>query len=699
MTGASQIDLLWVLLSAALVALMQLGFLLLEAGVVRSKNAVSVALKNASDFCVAVLAFWGIGFALMFGAGGGALSGPVTLGLGGDEPERLAFFLFQATFCGTAATIVSGAVAERMRFRGYMAVALLISALIYPIFGRWAWGGLLEGEAVGWLERLGFADFAGSTVVHSVGGWVALAAVLVIGPRERAFSREEGPPARDLALSAGGALLLWIGWLGFNGGSTLAFDARVPAILVNTILAASAGGAGGLATVGLISGRARPGGAIGGIVAGLVAITAGADAAAPAEAVALGAAGGAVSALAGAGLRRLRIDDPVGAIPAHLVAGALGTLAVPLLEGRGDGPLLEAIGVQAAGVAAAGVWAFGIAFPALKLLDRLSSLRPDRASERAGLDLTEHGAGSALLETLAIMEAQRREGDFSARVPVEPGEEAGLVADQYNRVLARVEEEIAAREGLAERLAEARDAAEASSRAKSQFLSTMSHELRTPMNGVLGLAAVLERTGLEPRQQAMVSEMRASGERLVSLLGDLVDIASEDAPEFERAAFAPADLAASLDERWGPEATRRGLGFEIRCDDAAGARRSGAVAVIRRVADHLIDNAVRFSTEGTVRVRFETLGASGLGLVVRDQGPGLPAGSGSDPFAPFAQGDASATRASGGAGVGLAVVARLARIMGGEARIVETSPEGTTVRVAFPATLVADPRAETTAAG
>ncbi len=449
--GAAGIDILWVVFCAGLVFLMQAGFLCLESGLTRSKNAINVAIKNVVDFAVAVALYWGFGFALMFGASAAGVVGTdhfaVAVGVG-SEPALASFFLFQAMFCSTAATIVSGAVAERMRFTAYLAVAALIAALIYPLFGHWAWGGALGGTADqgGWLAALGFVDFAGATVVHSVGGWVALAAVLIIGPRSGRFDaqdRVQPISGGNLPLAMLGVLLLFFGWFGFNGGSTLALDERVPGILGNTVLAAVAGVLTALALGWLLRGYADVVHTLNGAIAGLVAITACAHAVSAAAAVLIGALGAAAMVFSQEWLLRRGIDDAVGAIPAHLCAGIWGTLAVALfgdLEvlGTGHGRLAQ-FGVQLLGVMTCGLWAFGVAWLVLRRLDRAMPLRVPPEHELRGLNVSEHGARTELLELLQAMEVQEKTGQLSVRVPVEPFTEVGQIAAAYNRMMDALE--------------------------------------------------------------------------------------------------------------------------------------------------------------------------------------------------------------------------------------------------------------------
>ena len=321
----------WLLTCTALVFLMQAGFCCLETGLVRAKNSINVAIKNLVDFCVAGLLFWCFGYAVIFGVFPHGVSG--TTGFLFDAsagPFATTFFLFQLTFCGAAATVVSGAVAERMKFSGYLVVTVLVSAVIYPLFGHWAWGGAPAGRD-GWLGRLGFVDFAGSTVVHSTGGWVALAACLVVGPRTGRFNAERRNfLGHNLPVSALGVFLLWLGWFGFNGGSALAFGADVPVIILNTVLAGMAGGLTALVISWSLRQHPDALQAMNGVLAGLVGITASCHVVSAASAVCIGAIAGAISFGGCVVIARWKIDDVVGAVPVHGFCGVWGTVAVAL---------------------------------------------------------------------------------------------------------------------------------------------------------------------------------------------------------------------------------------------------------------------------------------------------------------------------------------------------------------------------------
>jgi len=444
----STIDVVWVLLSATLVLLMQAGFLCLETGLARQKNAINVAMKNATDLMITLLVFWGIGFGLMFGPSAAGLigHGPFFPDLTTMPADHAVVFLFQAMFAATAATIVSGAVSERMSYVSYGLVTLVVVVCLYPLAGHWAWGGLVStGE--GWLAGLEFVDFAGSTVVHSVGGWVALAAVLVVGPRIGRFTESGAQriPASNLSLSLLGALFFLIGWIGFNGGSELGLTDRVPAIIANTLMAA----ASGAITAYVIGDRMRgeyvdsllmP---LNGLLAGLVAITAGAHAVSTFSAVVIGSVGAAVMVLVDLWMIRRRLDDTIAAVPVHLAAGVWGTLAVglfgqPELLGTGLGRV-EQVGVQILGIAVIGVTTFLLAWLLLRGIDRIRPLRVPPQDEIAGLNVSEHGERTDLIDLLTVMERQANHADLSARVPVEPFTEVGLIARRYNEVMEALE--------------------------------------------------------------------------------------------------------------------------------------------------------------------------------------------------------------------------------------------------------------------
>lgn len=449
--GKSQVDILWILVSSGLVFMMQAGFLCLEAGLTRSKNSINVALKNIADFGLSMVLFWAFGFAFMFGTTQSGWLGTdhffVSIDL--EKPWLATFFLFQVMFCGTAVTIISGAVAERLRFNAYFMISVAVSALIYPVFGHWAWGGAYVGNA-GWLSAMGFIDFAGSSVVHSVGGGAALAILLIIGPRAGRFIKGEAPryiPGSHVPLALLGMLLIWLGWIGFNGGSTLAMNDQVAGIIVNTMLAGGAGLCMGLLLSQLFYDHSVVDLAMNGSLAGLVAITANCHVVDAPTAVLIGSVGAVVMTLCAKGLEHFGIDDAVGAVPVHLGAGIWGTLAVALfghLDGLGTGlDRWAQLGVQGLGGLVCFGWSFGITYGLFFVINKIRPLRVSLEDEKLGLNVVEHHATTEILDLLNTMDLQAQSKDLSLRVPVEPFTEIGQIAKHYNLVMDSLEESIA----------------------------------------------------------------------------------------------------------------------------------------------------------------------------------------------------------------------------------------------------------------
>ena len=396
----TSIDTVWVLFATTLVFFMQAGFAMVETGFTRAKNAGNIIMKNIMDFSVGSVMFWVLGFGLMFGTSVNGFIGIPDLFVKGTYDfgiPTFAFLIFQTVFCATAATIVSGAMAERTKFVSYLVYSVLISGLIYPVVGHWIWGG-------GWLSELGFHDFAGSTVVHSIGGWAALIGAKILGPRIGKFN-EDGTantiPGHSLTLGALGVFILWFGWFGFNPGSQLAAAGignmmAISKIFITTNLAAALAAICAMFYTWIRSGKPDVGMTLNGALAGLVAITAGCDDVSPMGAAIIGACAG-VLVVVGSGFveKVLKIDDPVGAVAVHGINGAFGTLMVGvfaesggLLYGGGGGLLA----VQATGVAAVLGWTVVMAFLVFKGVDSTIGLRVTNTEENIGLDLKEHGA-------------------------------------------------------------------------------------------------------------------------------------------------------------------------------------------------------------------------------------------------------------------------------------------------------------------
>ena len=445
-------DILWILCSAMLVFVMQAGFLCLESGLVRSKNSINVAAKNITDFTISSTIFWAVGFAIMFGDSVSGLFGTSYFFFGDDaSPLLITTFLFQMMFCGTAATLVSGAVAERMSYTGYIIVTTTITLLIYPWVGHWAWAGIISGTATGWLELQGFVDFAGSTVVHSVGGWVSLAAILVIGPRLGRYDiAGKRIPGSNLPMAILGGMLIWFGWFGFNGGSTLGWTDSVPGILLNTCLAAFWGGITATILKYKTDGYIDVVHIMNGTLGGLVAITANCHAVSVSSAVFIGLCAGVIVFYGEKWLEHKKIDDAIGVIPVHLFAGIWGTLAVALFGDTatlGTGlSMFEQLKVQFTGIIAVGIYSFVISYLVFRIINHFYPLRVSEKSELVGLNVAEHQVTTEVFDLLSAMNTQQEKADFSLRVPVEPFTEVGQIAQQYNFVIDKVNEEIQQRD-------------------------------------------------------------------------------------------------------------------------------------------------------------------------------------------------------------------------------------------------------------
>ncbi|MBU0682482.1 MAG: ammonium transporter [Proteobacteria bacterium] len=386
---------LWTLIAAALVFFMQAGFAMVESGFTRAKSAVNIMMKNLMDFSMGSIFFWAIGFGLMFGTTNTGWFGTTDFFLSGWTPDGdpwiLAFWMFQCVFAATAATIVSGAVAERVKFTGYLIYSAVLCAFIYPIFGSWAWGSLLNGN--GWLEGLGFIDFAGSTVVHSIGGWAALAGAMVLGPRIGKYGPKgevRAIPGHNIPMAAIGVFILWLGWFGFNPGSTTTADKSIAMIFVNTNLSAAAGAVAAMFTSWFIFKKPDIGMSLNGALAGLVGITAGCANVSPSSSLVIGLISGVLVVLSVMLIDRVHIDDPVGAVSVHGVCGAWGTLAAGLFNM--EGVTAKIITTQVIGIGAAFIWSFGCAYILFKLIHLTIGLRISEEEELIGVDIAEHGA-------------------------------------------------------------------------------------------------------------------------------------------------------------------------------------------------------------------------------------------------------------------------------------------------------------------
>jgi len=400
------LDNIWILVAAFLVFFMQAGFAMVETGFTRSKNSVNILMKNLMDFSIGALLFFFVGYGLMFGADAGGFIGTDSFLLSIIDPantQNFALWIFQAVFAATAATIVSGAMAERTKFKSYLVYTVFITALIYPVVGHWIWGG-------GWLAEMGMIDFAGSTVVHSVGGWAALAGAIMLGPRLGKYNKDGSSnaiPGHNIPLATLGVFILWFGWYGFNPGSTLSGTSQaISTVAVNTTLAAAAGAIAAMFFVWIRYKKPDASMALNGALAGLVAITAGCAVVSPVSSIIIGLLAG-VLVCVSIDLfdKKFHVDDPVGAVSVHGVTGAFGTLMVGFLaeagyaDIAGFGPVnglffgggFDLLLAQLAGIGSVFAWTFGSMMLIFFIIKKVMGLRVSREEELKGLDIEEHG--------------------------------------------------------------------------------------------------------------------------------------------------------------------------------------------------------------------------------------------------------------------------------------------------------------------
>jgi ammonium transporter len=611
----SLVDIFWVLICAGLVFLMQAGFTCLESGLTRSKNSINVAIKNITDFGISTILFWAFGFALMFGTSSIGWIGSTGFFLPLDEGSwPTAFFLFEIMFCATAVTIVSGATAERMRFRSYIIISIILSGLIYPTFGHWVWSGSQNGTSSGWLGMRGFVDFAGSTVVHSVGGWVSLAALLVIGPREGRF-----PPVgthikihgSNLPLSVLGVLLLWLGWFGFNGGSTLALNDSVAGIITNTFLAGAAGSMVTLAVGWPLRRRADVELLIFGSVAGLVAITAPAHAVNAVSAIVIGGIGGIVMLGVEYLLEYLHIDDAVGAIPVHLGAGVWGTLAVAIF---GKPELLntglnrwDQLLIQATGIGVCFLWVFGTSYILFRVINRFFPLRVAPEDEYIGLNVSEHGATTELLDMFRTMDSQARTGDMSLRVPVEPFTEVGQIAQRYNWVMDALEKESAKTEN--------------SLKEKEMLLREIHHRVKNNLQVISSLLSLQSRYHKDEHAIEMAKESQNRIKAMALIHEKLYrskDFANVEFNDYIK------NLVNDLLASYKVSASRIALKLDIE-NISLGIDTAIPTGLI---VNELVSNSLKYAfpegKDGEIRISLRSLNDGDKELIVSDNGVGLP---------------------------------------------------------------------------
>ena len=707
------INLLWMLICAILVFMMQAGFMCLESGIIRNKNNINVALKNVSDFGISIVSYWIIGYGIMFGASQNGLFGTNNFffdpsGTSTSGPA-MTFFIFQSMFCATAASIISGSVAERLKFNSYLIITALVGTIIYPVVGHWAWANSNDNfggdGTTGWLYDLGLLDFAGSTVVHSTGGWVGLAAILIIGPRTGRFVegkvRKFSPS--NLPLSVLGVLLLGFGWHGFNGGSQLVLDDAVPGILLNTFLAAAAGIVACLIFWGAQNGTAPAGDLINGLLAGLVAITASCNIVTPMGSIIIGAGGGLVAMYATRLLERFELDDPVGAIPVHLAGGIFGTLALPFFATEemllGNSQLISYSGniridqfiAQLSGAFSIGLYTFIVSYTILKAINSYNPLRVSQEAEDIGLNIAEHDSSSDHIDLLKVMQYQSETGNLSIRGPEDLFTEAGQIGYHYNILMEKLEESGKVMHRQKNELQIAMEKARSASQAKTDFLAKVSHELRTPLNAIIGYSEMLmeeaEDDGLETYSDDL-TKIHSSGEHLLTLINDILDISKIEAGKMDLYLedFKLKDFISQVISTAQPLVEKNRNKMVVELDDSIGTLRNDETK-LRQVLLNLLSNAAKFTEGGVIKLKISKAARSSVKFELSDTGIGMTPKQLKNVFEEFMQAETSTSKKYGGTGLGLPISKKITEMMDGKIEIKSEVGEGTTFTITIPKTI------------
>ncbi len=663
---------IWVMAAACMVFFMQLGFTSYEAGFAQSKNAISVSIRNLMVTVIASLVFYTFGFGFMFGkshVGWIGLDHFFARGVMAHQGNlAFSFFFFQLVFAATAATILTGAIAERSSFISNALGVVFVTGIIYPIFGHWAWGNLFCPEQSGWLGRLGFIDFAGSTVVHSVGGWFALAGAMVVGPRIGKYN-PDGSSNRmglhNIPLATLGTFFLWFGWFGFNGGSLLRASADIGLVITNTNLAPAAAGASALIFNYVMEKRLNAGKLFTAVLAGLVAITAGSNRVNPEGAVCIGLIAGIVSILSQDFFEKIvKIDDPVAAVAVHGVGGVIGTLCVaPFAEKSTllveSGNRLHQLGIQAAGAGAAFVWAFGMGMLFFWCLKKIVGIRVSPEEEKRGLNVAEYEDVASWLDFIRITRLQDLNVILEKKVEERTGE-----------------------------LQRANIALEKANRLKSEFLSTMSHELRTPLNAIIGFAEVLrdEITGtLNTEQKEYVGDIHSSGQHLLNMINSILDLSKIEAGklELQYEEFPVEETINEVVNTILGSSRKKGISVHTHIHDDIPSLAADKVK-FKQILFNLLSNAVKFTPEnGRITISVK-LSNQHIQIGVSDTGIGIKPEDMDKLFEAFRQVDSSYARRYEGTGLGLALTKRLVELHGGKIWVKSEYGKGSTFTFALP---------------
>ncbi|TVM00508.1 MAG: ammonium transporter protein [Candidatus Brocadia sp. WS118] len=663
---------IWVMAAACMVFFMQLGFTSYEAGFAQSKNVISVCIKNLMVTLVASLTFYISGFGLMFGNSYSGWIGTdhfFALGVMLHQGNlAYSFFFFQLVFAATAATILTGAIAERSNFVSNVIAVVFVTGIIYPVFGHWAWGHLFCPEQSGWLEKLGFIDFAGSTIVHSVGGWFALSGAIVVGPRLGKYNPDGSSNQmglHNIPLVTIGTFFLWFGWFGFNGGSLLKASADIGLVITNTNLSPAAAGVSALIFNYVREKKLNASKLFTAILAGLVAVTAGSDLVSPDGAVYIGLIAGILSILAQDFIEKvLRIDDPVSAVAVHGVGGAIGTLCVApfgdttklLVE---NGNRMHQLGVQAIGVGVAFAWSFGLGMLFFWCIKKTIGIRVSPEEERRGLNIAEYEDVASWLDFMRITRLQ----------------DMNVILEK--RVAERTEE-----------LQKANVALEKANKLKSEFLATMSHELRTPLNAIIGFAEVLrdEVSGsLNTEQKDFVGDIHSSGQHLLNMINGILDLSKIEAGKLELQ-FEVFPVEETIHEVLNTvEGSFHKKGISVRTYIHEDIPPITADKVkFKQILYNLFSNAFKFTPDhGRVSINAKLMNQH-VQIAVSDTGIGIRQEDMDKLFKAFCQIDSSFSRQYEGTGLGLALAKRLVELHGGKIWAKSMFGKGSTFIIALP---------------
>lgn len=683
----------WMLICAILVLFMQAGFLLLEAGVVRSKNSINVAQKNASDFVICGVIFFLFGFQITFGSG----TSPF-FGFGGIDPMQgnasaLVVMIYQFGFCATAATIISGAVAERMKFSSYLCLAIFVAAIVYPMFAHIVWGNAILPENPAYLADKGFIDFAGSTVVHSTAAWIALAAIIVLGARKDRFDENNNPReinGHSSVLAFMGTVILLIGWIGFNAGGVQPEAPILPQIIANTIVAASFGATAGM-ILGYVFDRGlfKPMATIVGLLGGLVAVTAGVSIISISGAALIGITGGAVAIIGSYFMaHKLKLDDPLDVVPVHGIAGITGTLLLVVLGDETqmvNSSRFDQFIIQLEGVGLNFLWSFGLGYIFLRVLSFFWSIRVTEQEELIGLNATEHGTTLGVDKLRMAIDKTLEAPDIAAsenalkdyRIDIEHGEESAEVATAFNAILDKHTNTII-------KLDEMTKKANSANEAKSEFLANMSHEIRTPMNGVMGMAEILSKTKLDFKQRSFVNIITNSASSLLTVINDILDFSKIEAGkmQLDLRTFDLHALVGDATQMLSARITEKNLEMIIRIRPDLPQMFVGDATRIRQIIVNLIGNAIKFTERGHILIDLDGVKTENnswnLKISVQDTGIGILENDLEKVFDKFSQADGSTRRAHDGTGLGLAITSKLVAMMDGDIGVSSDIGKGST---------------------